>query len=293
MSAKEDAIKRYFKTDLEFGWIIEDMILKGYHIVPILKKTGLKLTYFRNFIRWKSQSLTDLLSNNSKKINKENAIKHSLLGSEKTRGKELKKIPKEVEDLFINLKNNGICKEHIIKELKKYGFAEKKVSQLIKKFGEPEKFSFSGKNNPMFGKTTKGGVGVKGWIKIDQKNLFCRSSLEMKIFFYLIDNNIDFILSNHKVPYFLDGKERNYFPDINIGDIVCEIKPSNLIHLPFNEIKFQALKTYCEHFKLKCQYITELSYDLSKYNKEYFNEKIKKNILLIDEKNKEKLMRYL
>lgn len=286
----------YKKTEEKHWNTIVELVNNGANLAKIINEMNANATYLRNFLKWKNdEHLLKQLKTNSEKILKENAAKAGLLGAEKTRGKHQIPITKEIEKIYIKCKEKGFHRAKIDKILKKKGCGELKIAELAEKFGKPIRCDQSGKNNPMYGKNApKGsGIGVKGWIIHSNKKLFCRSSLEMKIFYYLIDNNIEFKLSKHKIQYIDGNTNRNYFPDIVINDSIIEIKPSALVKQERNKLKFNALIDYCKKFNLKCEYFTEKSFDLEKYNKEFFINKIQNKELIIDEKNKEKLMRWV
>jgi hypothetical protein len=106
---KQLSIERYQQTEILYGKIIEEMILDGHHMSPILKKTGMSLGYFRNFIRWKDQKWVELLSKNSKKFIQEDAIRKSKMGADVVKIIALNKsIPQEIQNSYFDLLKNNI-----------------------------------------------------------------------------------------------------------------------------------------------------------------------------------------
>lgn len=289
-----EAVERYKKTDEKFGKQIEKMINDGYHMAPILTKTGIKQTYFTRYFKWKDDNdLINKLRKNSREIILKNALKNSIRGANKTKGRELKIITKEVENFYKKLLDEGRHLSYIKKEMKKKGYGSLKVKQMVERYGKPDVYSFSRKNNPMYGKTpdSSAGIGTKGWCLWANKKIFFRSSLEMKIFFYLNDNNIRFELADDRIPYSMKGENRTYCPDFVIGDTLYEIKPSALLSLKENKIKFEYAREYCREHKKNFVIITENTYPLEKYNKKYIDAAIKEGKLILDEENYQKLMR--
>lgn len=263
----------------------------------VAKKHSMRLGYKRVCDYLKSIDLFEVCVNNGKikraKLAKINGKKSAAALA----GIELKPITPEIISRFQSLKKSGMYKRQVYQKLKdEFGYGSRKIKQLCEKFGYPENNPQTGKLNPMYGKSpsTAAGVGVKCWINIQGKRIFCRSSLELKIYCYLNDNNIKFNIAKHRVRYRYRNKDFTYLPDIVIDNTVYEIKPSKLITIPLNVEKYNALKKYCLNFNLKCGIITELTYDLEKYDtREYIDSLIKSDTLTIDAKNLEKLTKYL
>jgi hypothetical protein len=115
----------------------------------------------------------------------------------------------------------------------------------------------------------------------------------MKVYFYLLENMIEFSLSKHHIKYEMEGKQKTYNPDIVIKNIIYEIKPQKLINLKNNIAKRIALENYCDKFNLKCDYITENTYNCDFINKEYIEDKLEKGILILDEKQEKRLNRIM
>jgi hypothetical protein len=292
---KQRAEERYRKTDEEHGELIKQMILAGDHMTPILEETNLKLTYFRRYIRWKSPELTNRLLSNSARVNKENRLKAGIKGAEKTKGIPKKQITRDIKEIYCQMLLDGLHLAEIKRRLLPLGFGSEKVKQLGNLYGKPQRANQSGKNNPMYGKQPPAGtgIGVKGWLNILGKRLFFRSSLEMKIFLHLASKGVVFSLSKHRIPYLLGGKERTYCPDYVIGDKVYEIKPRALLETKENKTKFSAAKEYCEKRNLSFGVVTEKTFDLTQYTEQDIMNLIDENVLEIDNKNLNKLKRWL
>lgn len=211
-------------------------------------------------------------------------------------GVELKPITQEIIDRFVELKSSGMYKTQVYAKMEtEFGFGDKKVRQLCERFGYPSENPQSGKLNPMYGKSPskKSGIGVKGWIFIDGKRIFFRSSLELAVYSYLKANGIRFELSEHRIKYNYNGIQRTYNPDIVVGTTVCEIKPSSMVSLPENVAKHSALIDYCKRFSLQPNIITEKTYDISSYaTLNNIDTEIKDGSILIDETNLNKLKKY-
>lgn len=124
----------------------------------------------------------------------------------------------------------------------------------------------SGKNNGMYGKPSPNGSGNgwSGWYK----NIYFRSILELSFIKYFIDNNISFVNGEKiKIPYIMEGVQRNYFPDFIIDNKIIEIKPTSLLNNDQNLLKFEAArKIYGDNFII----LTE--YDIIKLEFEEINE---------------------
>lgn len=180
-----------------------------------------------------------------------------------------------------------ICKE-------KFGVSRTTSSKILQNL-ICKRHNNSGKNNKMYGRSPgkNSGKGASGRLVYGGYNLFFRSSLELRIFLYLINNNISFCLSNHRVCYYLDGVERTYNPDIVIGTTVYEIKPKNLKKIPINKIKFKALSEYCASHKLQCSYLDECTYDLVFFTKDYFHYMVKNGYIIVNDANYYKIIKYI
>lgn len=148
--------------------------------------------------------------------------------------------------------------------------------------------------NPMYGKqpSLKAGIGSSGWIVIENRKIFFRSTLQCQIYCYLLMNDIEFQLSKHKIPYWFEGKVRNYFPDINIGKTIFQIKPKGLINLKQNLAKFQAARIYCKKHYLEFGVLTQQNYPIYERNvNEYISALVnEKAIIFTNERSKLKFI---
>ncbi len=280
------AFVRYEEFDKKHGRLIEIRINEGAHQNLILKEFHILQTFFERFIKWKSLDLVEQLRINGIRVNKENALKNSLLGAEKVRGVELKPFSEEAVKIFLKLKDEGKCLAEIKRCLSKLGYKDKKVVQLCQRYGKPDKRSFRGELNPSFGVTPskKCGKGITGSYFKDGKQYLFRSSLELKIFLYLSEVGINFDLSKHRIPYQINGVNRTYQPDIVIDDTIYEIKPIKLVAESNNCVKFVAARNYCNKYNLKFDIITEQTYCLKTLNKEIINLLIENRVIELSEK---------
>jgi hypothetical protein len=245
----------------------------------------------------KNKDVYDILKGYRRDLCIENAVLNGTKSKITLSNVELKPITQNIVDSFLALKSAGKYKTYIRQYLKEnFNFGEKKYLQLCKLYGHPNKNPQIGSLNPMYGRSPsyKAGIGTKSRVLLSGYNLFCRSVLELQIYLYLIENNIKFVQSNHRIKYKYLDKYRTYNPDIVIDDYICEIKPEPLISLEINKVKFEALQKYSNDNKLKCKYITENTYNLEKYkNLEYIDYLINTGIIEIDSINLEKLKRNL
>jgi len=194
----------------------------------------------------------------------------------------------EYQNYIQNNGYDGICRDKFHKKFKHSG--DIIWNQLRSKFGMLKKHPngfLPGKDNIMYGKepSIKAGNGIKGWFLKNGEKIHFRSSLEMLIYIYLQDHNIDFKLSKHIVKYQFEGNTRNYFQDIVMGDTICEIKPNIKISWKQNIAKFEALTKYCKKFKLNCMYITEDTYDITYITLDYIMDLIDKKTIIMQSEN--------
>jgi hypothetical protein len=282
------ALKKYKELEGEIGSLIEERIYSGEHAASITREFGIGATLLRNFLKWKGSGLPEKIKENGQRVNRENRLKASKLAAEKTKGVPLKAISEEAMNEYKSLVDSGAHLAEIRKVLKKKGYGYKKVNQMREAYGKPvKKMILSGKNNGMFGKKPpKGaGIGLSGYVSLGTgREVFFRSSLEMKVFLYLKDNGVDFNLSEERIPYTYSGGERTYCPDYRVGNEVYEIKPNALIDHRENSAKFFAARIFCEERSLKFKVVTEETYDLSKYSKEYIVGLIKSGEIRITSK---------
>jgi len=71
--------------------------------------------------------------------------------------------------------------------------------------------------------------------------------------------------------------------------VACEIKPHGLRNTPLNILKFEAAKNYCKKYNLTFSVIDETTYDLSTILYSDIEDKIKNKIIIINDKNLERL----
>jgi len=131
-------------------------------------------------------------------------------------------------------------------------YGTEKANNLKRKQSERN----SGKNNPMHGKPSPcgSGNGWSGWFK----GKFFRSLLELSFMIKFENEGIQYSTGEkikYKIPYYDNGKLRNYFPDFIFEDgRVIEIKPKALISSFLNSLKFAAAR---ERFGEKFIVLTE------------------------------------
>lgn len=261
-----------------------------------------KLSYGKCKLILNELNLLTCVENNFKLYSAELQKINSKKGADKVRGSTIirHKIIPEMELQYMDYMSSNIFEGEARQRFKQrfktcgphtWNFLKQKYGQLIK---HPAKF-LPGPANKMFGKEPcwKTGTGIKGHILYNDKLIYFRSSLELMVFIYLLDHKIDFELSKHIVRYQYNGKVRNYFQDIVIGDMICEIKPEIKLNWEQNIKKFEALQAYCHKFNLKCKYITETTYELSYIKMDKIDEMIKDKRLFISDSELIRLKKYL
>jgi len=112
----------------------------------------------------------------------------------------------------------------------------------------------SGKNNPMYGKSSPNGSGQgwKGWYK----DFFFRSLRELSYVLYLEEYNIKWTSGEHDILIRYknyDGSDRTYRPDFYLPELkkVIEIKPKRLQKSPLIKLKTKAAIKHCENLGLE------------------------------------------
>jgi len=279
----------------KFGDVIMETLRSGGTFKEIINNTELPLNAIRKYFKFNKKLDADRKINS--KLNAKKLATHaSHIRRDKYKGKLNKPITTDISDVFINMKNSGCYGADIKRKLKsEFDYGYTKYNELCKIFGKPTKNPQTGKDNPMYGKSPsrKSGIGVKCHLIIDNKKIICRSSLELKIYTYLYQNDIKFSISSHRIKYTFDGINRTYNPDIVINNEIFEIKPLKLVSQKINVAKHVALKLYCDKFNLRFGYITEETYDLSFFDVNKVDEMIKDGKLIIDDKNLNKLKKYL
>lgn len=288
--------ENYFKEiNSKHGKPIQVMLDNGLSIGPISKKLNLNSSTVAKFLKW--ANLYEQCKLNNKNAIIKIAQTNGKLSANTLKGVELKKLTPEICNWFKGQKRLGRYRQQVCTDLfEKFGYGEKKYIQLCNKYGFPKNNPQTGELNPMFGKSPgkNAGIGSKGWILIDGKLIFFRSSLEFKIYHYLEDNNIQFALSSHRISY-LDGEtKKTYCPDYVVDKTIYEIKPEKLLQNESVKKKILALQEYCLEMHLKCGVITENTFSLTKFKKEDIDEMMSTGKLkMLDEKNYEKLLRNL
>ncbi len=290
-------VEGYAKYDEEYGKQIEKAIDEGVSLSALSRKFGRATIFFSRFLSWKDDGLLKKIYQYSKseEFIVEQARRNGRKSRDTLKGKELKPLTDEIKRWYQNALSEEMCRADVVLELKTRGYGFKKFQQLKKLFGKPKLCGTWGERNPMFGKTPseKAGIGTKGWLTTKGQKIYFRSSLEMKIFLYLLEHDSEFQISKHRIPYIYEGRPRTYCPDYVSLLTVCEIKPLALVSIGENIPKFESARSYCVERGLKYEVITENSYDLSRYNKETINELIEEGKILITKDNYEKLMRNL
>ena len=132
-----------------------------------------------------------------------------------------------------------------------------------------------GKDNHQFGKPAHklSGSGVKGYYR----DVYFRSLLEASFIHFLFQNNLKFEngeLKKYAMTYILDDKERTYYSDFVVHDILYEVKPKSLVNTRQNIAKANAAKTWCMKNNKQYKIITEN--EICRLNESEINEMIKK-----------------
>jgi hypothetical protein len=174
---------------------------------------------------------------------------------------------------------------------------ESKISNGTTKHTEETKrkisISNSGENNPFIrylnngGKIPKNSGGISGYYG----ELYFRSSLELSTIHYFKEKKFTILSAennNYKVVYFIDGKQKSYYPDFFIVelDLVVEIKPHNLLSYYNNKLKTETAKKIFNNFKVLTE--KEIPY----LKKEIIDFLVKEGKIILDERSKKKLERY-
>jgi len=151
----------------------------------------------------------------------------------------------------------------------------------------------SGENNPFKkylnngGRIPKNSGGISGYYG----DLYFRSSLELSFIHLYKEKNYTLLSAEnneYKVIYYLNGKEKSYYPDFFVAETetVVEIKPYSLLSYNNNKLKLESANKAFQNFKV----FTER--DIPYLKKETIDFLIKSGKITIDERAKEKLERY-
>lgn len=249
----------------------------------------------------KELNLLERYYDDNKRLRRLNAKKNGEIGNLKTqqhweevRKKEYNIIEPRIAQLVAQGKHRTLIQKLIISqfpEVHKQNVIKRlnKLTGIIVKYHNCDYY-----RNSMYGRSpsVKSGYGCKGWVLIGNKELFFRSSLELKIFVLLDSKGIPFCISKHRVPYSFKGRNRTYLPDIQLQGIVYEIKPKNLQKTAINLIKMEAAKQYLKKFNLSYGYLDQSllqNQNQQSLVKEYY--KCGK-IIFASDKDKEKYNRY-
>lgn len=291
---KNRRLERISEIKDKYGAEIHKMVDDGKTIGEIIDYTNYPKKSVQYFLEY--ENLYEKTKENWKIRRSQLAVENGKKSANTLKNVHLKPLTDEIKSWFSEQIKLGKFKWEVKTDLeKKFGYGEKKYYQLCKELGTPKTRPNTGKYNSMYGKTPskKSGIGVKGWVYINGNKLFFRSSLELKIYLHLEENGISFLQSKHRIPYTDGGIEKTYCPDIVIGNIIYEIKPSALSNNELVIKKFNALENYCKKYNLSCNFITENTFCLDKLTLEKIDLLISNKKLIIDEKNYNKLMRYL
>lgn len=153
--------------------------------------------------------------------------------------------------------------------------------------------ALSGENNSFRkylnngGKIPKNSGGISGYYG----DLYFRSSLELSFIHYYKEKGYTILSAennNYKVIYFVDEKEKVYYPDFFVVelDLIIEIKPYNLLNYYNNKLKLHAAQKLFNNFKI----LTEK--DIPYLKKEKIDLLSEEGRIILDENAKKKLERY-
>lgn len=279
---REEKIHQFNK---QYGDEFEICVSKGYTVNDLKKYFNISykfVWYYSDYF-----NLSDSIKSNNEQKIKSVARKNGAKSADTLSGVQLKPFSDEIINWYKSCLSEGMYRMEVMNLLKeKFGYGRKKYNQLVSLYGIPDKNPQTGRQNPMYGKQPgkKSGIGIKSFILYDGKKVYCRSLLELRIFLFLIENDIKFELCKHRINYTLNNKSRTYHPDITfVGtNIIAEIKPSNLIESNLNRIKFDAAREYCKKYKLKFHIIDETTYNINKFDLLTINDYIDRNIVVIN-----------
>jgi hypothetical protein len=111
-----------------------------------------------------------------------------------------------------------------------------------------------GDKNPAYGKVYARGGRSK--IQGVYKGLRFRSSYEISFLVEMFTKGVE-VSAPASIKYLLDGVERTYTPDFQIGNEIIEIKPEAMIRLRENQAKFEAARLACQEAGFTFKVVTE------------------------------------
>lgn len=277
--------ERISQFNIQFGNEFEQCVSDGYTVNQLREYFNVSekfVYYYSDYFNLTN----DIKENNIRRIQSV-ARKNGAKSADTLTDVPLKPFSDEIINWYKECVSTGMYRMEVMNKLKeKFGYGRRKYRQLVNLYGAPDRNFQSGKQNPMYGRQPgkNSGIGIKAHIVHDGKRIYCRSLLELRIFLFLIDNNIKFELSKHRINYTLNDKSYTYLPDIIfVGtNIIAEIKPTKLINSNLNVIKFKAAREYCKKYKLEFRVINETTYDLTKFDLSVINNYIDRNIVVID-----------
>lgn len=269
------------KADVTTGALMKDIVKKYSIPIHALKKYLCEFKLYSTVVQNRRILGRDLLRANSLKVKSDNLY---------TRKHDINAIQE-----FGHSKSAHMTKASLIREcISMYNISKTSAQKYLKEI-VCVRHDNTGKNNKMYGvaPTSSSGIGASGKLIYEGYNVHFRSSLELRVFIYLINNGTPFVLSNHRIKYKWNDVDRTYNPDIVVASTVYEIKPDKLIRQPINAMKFKALQDYCTNYKLQCQYITENTYDLSFFNEVLFANMVEDGYIILSEVNYKKIIKYI
>jgi len=116
------------------------------------------------------------------------------------------------------------------------------------------KASSTGVNNPAYGKVYD--RGGRSRIQGVYRGIRFRSSYELSWLVDVLSRGIN-VTVPQRVRYVINGRQRTYLPDFQVGNQVIEIKPSALVTHLTNVLKFEAAQCFCTLHGLEYRVLTE------------------------------------
>lgn len=286
---KEQRINEFHRNN--HNDVINDLSA-GLTALDIRKKYG----YYDIYGYLKRYDLMVIASENAKNKLARVARKNGKKAADVLGGIELKPLTDEIIQFFLDMKNSGKYRSEILNELDvRFGYKRNKYNQLCALYGSPPKNPQTGELNPMYGKSPgkNSGNGIKCYINTNGVSVFCRSSLELKIFAYLMRNGIQFESCKHRIPYEYNGKSRTYLPDFVVGTTIYEIKPKYVVNSKINQTKFSAANDYCIQYGLQFEIITEKTFDLDFFDIQTLDSLIETKIVKMNNTEYNRIINYI